>query len=441
MVTGISSENPWSNPLTNPRLISFRFLTDVIIRGKSVGDRLKGRGKFVAGLTEGVLKNYTYFKEFLRPYLPRKTSEEAMILVSMGLYQVFYMGVPAYASVNETVSLAGMIGKSYLKGFVNGVLRSVLSDLEGAKGEFEELRREKFYLVLPGFLKSRFFGLLGEDGCRRFILSSLSSPPLTLSVNTNKISVEGFLEILVESGIKCERTRFSPVGIRVFGHFSPVSIPGFNEGLFFVQDESSQIVSTIVSPKGGERVLDAGAFPGGKTLSMFVASGGMAEIWSIDNDPTRRSLFLENLKRLDAKGIKVLVMDFRKFRATFPFHKGILDAPCSSFGIFGRRPDVFYTRRESDLLSYRKLQVELLEAMMRAVKRGGLVVYSVCTATPEETLQVVEDVERKFPLERVDVSFQFPAFSPFLKGDFLVLLSPEENYYMDLMFAAVWRKL
>ncbi len=423
----------------DPRLVSFRLLRSVILQGRSL-EKGATTSSFSGKLVRGVLKNFRFFKTFLKPYLSKRTDEDALIVLSMGLYQMFFMGVPSYASINESVKLVERLGKSYLKGFVNGVLRRISRDLDPLREEFEDLRRKAPYGPFEDVFGLRVRRLLGDSGFKRFVLSSLHDPPLTIFVNTLKIGVSELAEVFQGSGLSCERTRFSEYGLRVFGVHSPSVLPGFKEGFFFVQDESSQIVSRLVSPLRGERVLDVGAFPGGKTASMQIMAGGSSEIWAIDPDVGRAPLFDANMKRLHIKGIKKLVQDFRDFKAKLPYHRGLLDAPCSSLGIFGRRPDTLYTRRESDISGYQELQIELLETLIRSVRRGGFIVYSVCTGTPEETLDVVSYVEGEGWLERVDPGSIDSKLSIFTKDGFLITVPPGEDYYMDLIFSCVWRK-
>ena len=425
------------------RKLAYLTLVEVVINRKSLKKqkykkevvKLKGKDLgFFNELVRGILKTYPLLKRLLRPYFPRKPKEDAYLLLSLGAYQLLFTNVPPYAAVNETVKVAKEVGKEFYAPFVNRVLRSVARDREKLVSEFQDLLNGSLSEILPKWMEEKISRLLGGD-TENFLRHFIKTPPLVIRINHNKITRDEYAKMLEKAGISFEPTKFSPYGLRV-ERGNPEELPGYSEGLFIVQDEASQIAPMVLRPEKGERILDVGAFPGGKTVSL---SGEGVEIWAIDPDKNRESMFDENMERMGVKGVKKLVLDFKKFKRSLVFHKGLLDAPCSSLGIASRQPDVIYTREEGDIESYRKEQIALLKHLVDMVKDGGEIVYSVCTATPEETLDVCRELESSRKLKRINISQEFPELSPFdLEG--FILTRPIGEYYVDTQFVAKWVK-
>lgn len=427
----------------NVRRLAYLTLVEVVINGKSLKKqrykkelvKLKEKDLgFFNELVRGVLKTYPLLKRLLRPYFPKKPKEDAYLLLSLGAYQLLFTNVPPYAAVSETVKVAKEVGRGFYAPFVNKVLRSVARDREKLISEFQGLLEGSLSKILPDWMEEKISRVLGK-GMENFLRHFIKTPPLTIRINHNRITREEYARMLKKAGISFEATRFSPYGLRL-RRGNPEDLPGYQEGLFMVQDEASQIAPMVLRPEKGERILDVGAFPGGKTVSL---SGEGIEIWAVDPDRSREDMFDENIKRMGVKGVKKLVLDFKKFRRSMVFHKGLLDAPCSSLGVASRQPDVIYTRKERDIENYKKEQLALLKHLVDTVKDGGVIVYSVCTATPEETLDVCRELEDSRKVKRMDISQEFPELSPFdLEG--FILTRPLGDYYMDTQFIAKWRK-
>ena len=426
------------------RRLAYLTLVEVVINRKSLKkqrykkEAIKLKGKdlgFFNELVRGVLKTYPLLKRLLRPYFPRKPKEDAYLLLSLGAYQLLFTNVPPYAAVNETVRVAKEVGKEFYAPFVNRVLRSVARDRDRLVSEFQDILNSSLPEILPKWMEEKISKLLGDD-TENFLRHFVKTPPLTIRINHNKTTRDEYARMLEKAGISFESTKFSPYGLKV-ERGNPEELPGYSEGLFIVQDEASQIAPMVLKPKKGERILDVGAFPGGKTISL---SGEGIEIWAIDPDRNREAMFDENMERMGVKGVKKLVLDFKKFKRSLVFHRGLLDAPCSSLGVASRQPDIIYTREEGDIENYKNEQIALLKHLVDTVKDGGFIVYSVCTATFEETLDVCKELENSRKVERINISQEFPGLSPFdLEG--FILTRPVGEYYVDTQFIAKWRKV
>jgi 16S rRNA (cytosine967-C5)-methyltransferase len=171
-----------------------------------------------------------------------------------------------------------------------------------------------------------------------------------------------------------------------------LSTPLADEGLFFVQDESSQLVAELVGATAGERILDACASPGGKTTAMATAMGNRGVIVATDLRGRRVDLLARTVRTLGASCAKVVQADVSAvlpFRA--PFDAALLDAPCSGLGTLRRDPDIRWRRSEAELKRFGAMQLQMLNRVAQAVDRDGRIIYATCSSEPDENEEVVAE--------------------------------------------------
>jgi 16S rRNA (cytosine967-C5)-methyltransferase len=159
----------------------------------------------------------------------------------------------------------------------------------------------------------------------------------------------------------------------------------------YIQDAGSQAVGEYVAGllvgRSGP-VLDLCAAPGGKTT--FLAHGSPFVV-GVDVAPARARLVAGNAERLQLPNVAVVVADGTQppFRAE-SFALALVDAPCSGLGVLRRRPDARWRARPEDVGRLAHLQRRLLSTAARLVAPGGVLVYSVCTLTRKETVDIDE---------------------------------------------------
>lgn len=165
------------------------------------------------------------------------------------------------------------------------------------------------------------------------------------------------------------------------------------EGLAMAQDEAAQLITYLLDPKPGERVLDACAAPGGKTTHIAQLMKDRGEIVAVEKDVRRIPRLRENIDALGIKSVRIINADILEIKGGLrpPFDKVLLDAPCSALGTIRRNPDIKYRHKGKDLLECKAQQVELLRAASGLVKKGGVIVYAVCSTEPEEGEDVIAD--------------------------------------------------
>ena len=231
---------------------------------------------------------------------PSEIEADARVLLRMGIYQLRFLDrIPDHAAVNETVSLA----PRRIRGFVNAILRSYLRAREN--GGIESLfppKNEDPYRYLS--LKHSF----PEDMCRRFceiyglertdaIFEKFNAaPPMTLRINSLKIKRDDYAALLESCGIEYELSDRLTDAIKVKGAaFS--SLPGADEGFFFIQDEASQACVEALSAESGDVVIDTCSCPGSKSFGSAVRMQNCGEIHSFDLHKSKLSLIEKGAER------------------------------------------------------------------------------------------------------------------------------------------------
>ncbi|MHB8174330.1 MAG: 16S rRNA (cytosine(967)-C(5))-methyltransferase RsmB, partial [Nitrospirota bacterium] len=392
--------------------------------------------RLVTELVYGVLRNLISLDYSLSFYIkePKKVQPEIRNILRLAAYQILYLDkIPARAAVDEAVEQTkklsgrassrpanvrsrstGLSEASRLAGFVNAVLRSLLRKPEKVRfpdPDSEPADYLSLKLSYPKWLVERWTGRLGFDGAKALMEAGNGRPPLVLRATPTRRfappslpGVEGdsviyrdaLAELFKKDGLETEAGKYAPDALIVKSHRPVPELPGYDEGLFSVQDEAAQLVSLLVDPKPGELVLDACAAPGGKSAHLSSiggrssGSGHGAHIVSIDISLDKLKLLKENSLRLKVENIFPVAADAAgalPFNAKFD--RVLLDAPCSALGIIRRRPEIKYARKPADIARMAHLQLSMLENISGLLKPGGSLVYSVCSTEPEEGEGVV----------------------------------------------------
>ena len=205
------------------------------------------------------------------------------------------------------------------------------------------------------------------------------------------------LALLIKSGISAVATRWSPVGIWVKSRSPVDQLPGFREGLFQVQGEASQLVSYILSPEKGERILDACAAPGGKTTHIAELMADTGQLIALDKSEKGIERIRENVARLGLTSVRGAKSDVsHRLLAEFrnPYDRILVDAPCSGLGTLRSHPEIKWHRNETDIKRLSHLQKNIVNQVVHYLKPGGVLVYSTCTLTQDENENFVEGILR-----------------------------------------------
>jgi 16S rRNA (cytosine967-C5)-methyltransferase len=412
-------------------------------------------------LTYGVLRRLATIDWRLEPVLDKPLPRLPVVvqmLLRLGAYQLLFLDrIPQSAAVNESVNLArifaGTVGRDW-SSFVNAVLRGLLRHTPQPWPSMDHHPDHALAVrySIPDWLSRRWVERLGlvtaEAACEGVSLA----PPMTLRVN-QLITTRGvLLEKFTRAGIAAKPTSVSPFGI-VIEEGAPVpSLPGFQEGAFYVEDEAAQLIPPLLDPQPGDIVLDACAAPGGKSTHLADLMQNKGIIYAVDRKGARLDLLRSNCHRLGVRIVVPVLGDIRqrhewipatKARVGEPFVDRILvDAPCSGLGVLRRHPEAKWRKGEQVLPRHQSLQCQILKAVAPCLRPGGVLVYSTCSTEPEENEDVIERFCRaheEFQCESV-VSWLLPAAQGFVteRG---ALSTMGNRYSMDGFYAARLRKV
>jgi 16S rRNA (cytosine967-C5)-methyltransferase len=219
------------------------------------------------------------------------------------------------------------------------------------------------------------------------VLAALNKKPqLVLRVNSLKTTQKELIVILRKEGIIADPIDGNPDALFIKEKINVFKLSSFNAGLFEVQDAASQMVSRILDPQPGMRVIDACAGEGSKTLHLAALLKNKGKIIAIDTQEWR----LHQLRKRAAKaGIDTIETRLITSSKVYKRIKGtadrlLIDVPCSGLGTLRRNPDIRWKLTVKDLERLKNLQQEILEKYCGLLKPQGTMVYSVCSILPSE---------------------------------------------------------
>lgn len=331
-------------------------------------------------------------------------------LLRLGLHCLEANPDRAHRIVDQAVDCAKRIAPGSA-GYINALLRRFGREREAlvARVLEEPLARWNFPLWWIEKLQHEY-----PQRWQQVLAAAQGPSPLTLRVNRRACSREAYLRRLVEAGFRPDAPQGGPGALpglhsvpvarpgspgrvlRVEDAIfldpasNPVVLPGYNEGLFSVQDLAAQQAGWLLEPEDGLRVLDACAAPGGKTSHLLELADCEVHAWDVSLHRLKRAE--TNLRRLglQAHWRRADLLAARGLpEGPSHFERILLDAPCSASGIAGRHPEIRWRRQPGELLAHHKLQRAMLEALWPRLAPGGLLLYATCSVFAEEGREVV----------------------------------------------------
>ncbi len=317
----------------------------------------------------------------------RAKDSDVYCLILLGLYQLFYLRIPAHAVIHETVEDAAVLGKPWAKGLINAVLRE-------AQRQHDDLllRAERDYAVWyshPEWLLNR----IKQDWpqhYRAILDANNARAPMTLRVNLLQHSRSAYAALLQQHDISARESTLADTALLLDAPRDVQTLPGFAEGAVSVQDEASQLIAQLLPLAPGLRVLDACAAPGGKTCALLEAEPDL-NIIALDREERRLPRMRDNLARLGLRA-DVRCGDITATSAFAPesFNLILLDVPCSATGVIRRHPDIKLLRTDTEVAALCQTQHALLRAAWPLLATGGLLLYSTCSVLAAENSRQIE---------------------------------------------------
>ena len=334
-------------------------------------------------------------------------------ILRSGVYQLLYMdSVPDSAACNEAVKLAQKKGFFNLKSFVNGVLRTVSREKDELRYPEREQDPAAYLSVrysMPEELTKRWLSEYGEETTEKILADFLKEKPLTVRCRTFFSGTDRVIRSLEEQGAVVEKAPYLPYALRISGYDHLLALEAFVKGLIMVQDVSSMLVSEVADPKKGDYVIDLCAAPGGKSLHMGDKMEGYGTVDARDISQAKVELIEENILRASSINVQAKVQDAAVFDVESECRADIVlvDAPCTGYGVIGKKPEIKYRasrQRQEELV---KLQRTILSRASEYVKSRGVLVYSTCTIAREENEENMQWFLDNFP-------FRLESLDPFL---------------------------
>ncbi len=314
-------------------------------------------------------------------------------VLRLGIAQLLFSEVPAYAAVNTSVNLMGKVVPKklrYLKNTVNAILRKIDREHDTFIKKFGNTR-----LNIPKWLLESWDQRYGQAVVKEIIPVLLSEPPLDISVMPS-------LD-LAEWAKKLEAEILPSGGLRLYKAGKITKLEGYNTGMWWVQDLAASLPAKLLNASPKDRVLDLCAAPGGKA-AQSAAIGCL--VTAVDLSHRRLSRLKENMNRLNLK-VETIESDVLNFTPECKYDFILLDAPCSSTGTIRRHPEILRTRKQRHVEEMMIIQSKMLDHATKLLNPGGILVYSVCSMEQGEGPdQINALLERDRSLQRKMILMQ-----------------------------------
>lgn len=347
---------------------------------------------FISRLFYGVLETKLTLDYIISLYSKvKKIQNKVRIILEMAIYELMYMNTKDYAIVNEYVNLVKISKNRGAVGFVNAILRSFIrknKNFELPCKEDNSIENLKILYSCSTWIVESLVNDYGVGAARNFFQNQLNRATVTIRANITKTRCSDLIFKLNQEGVIVKQSSIE--NCLNVEHGNVLRTKAFLDGLFHVQDISSQICSLIASHFKPKRVLDVCAAPGGKTFTISQETG--ADIVACDLYSKRVGLIDKNAKRLGLSKINGIVFDAKNNYGEM-FDLVLCDVPCSGIGVIRRKPEIKY-RKAEDIDDLNKLQRKIIQSASTSVRSGGYLIYSTCTLRKVENEDVVSDFLR-----------------------------------------------
>lgn len=325
----------------------------------------------------GILRHRRSIDATIQPLIERPLAEldhEVLCALRIGVFEFQFSRTKRHAVVDQAVELVKELGCAKAKGFVNAILRRIPTDTDHTRGE---------QLNHPDWILERWDKRYSSEAVDRWCTANNAPPELYIVLKAPNAEMIANWEA---QGVDVAPATFAGNPIENMYHINtngqPIdTLDGYHRGNFWVQDIASVLSSDLIGTTSNMRILDACAAPGGKTMRL--ASSGAA-VTAVDESSKRLRRLRQNLSRVNLT-VDIVRHDWTKGALSERKWDAVLvDAPCTGIGTLRRHPEIRWRRTPFDLLRLAPTQAQILAGASQHVRKGGLLVYSVCSPEPEE---------------------------------------------------------
>jgi 16S rRNA (cytosine967-C5)-methyltransferase len=369
---------------------------DRTLRRKNISDR--GR-RFLTQLVYGTVRHKLLVDSILTPLLSQpldKLPPAIHCILRMGVFQSLFCNQVTFpAMVHTSVDLAKKRGNPGTARLVNAVLKRAPQSIDDVKLPDPETERVQYLRVrysMPRWLIRLWIEAFGDETTSELCRATDEPAATALRTNTLRTTPEALKQALNKSGYAVTGTTSIPEELTVAEGPPPARSKRFMDGHFIIQDPASMLPAHLLEPQAGDRVLDMCAAPGGKSTHLAQLAQDQAAVFTLDVHAGKLDRVLDNMERLGIGLIFPVCGDGRHLPFGLVFDRVLVDAPCSGLGTLRRHPELKWRSSLPDVEELAVQQRELLRSAIQVCENGGVIVYSVCTVTPQETDAVLDDI-------------------------------------------------
>jgi 16S rRNA (cytosine967-C5)-methyltransferase len=393
--------NPPAAPVAPARACAYTVLRRVFERG-AYADRalaaeaaqLDARDRALAmRLAYGAVQRKGTLDHLIQRLAERPAARlDAPVLAALrlGLYELLYLrGAPDYAVVGEAVQLAKAHGRAG-HGLVNAVLRragregpdALLGALTDDTPQNAAVKHSH-----PEWIARLWWEVLGAEDARA--LMAYDNQPGEVALRANTLVTDA-VALAAQLPVPTHTDLALPEALVLDGPFDAHASELWQQGAFLAQSRAAMRVARVLAPAPGERVLDLCAAPGGKSTHIAALMHGHGEVLAIERNQRRAGALVRTAQRLRARNVRVEVADAALERPEGPvFDRVLVDPPCSGLGTLAARADLRWRVTPDAIAAMAGTQAQILAAGARALRPGGVLVYSTCTISPVENEQLI----------------------------------------------------
>ena len=379
---------------------------------------------FCSALVYGVLERKILLDYIIRQYTSvrlKKIEKTVLMILRMGILQILFMDkIPDSAVVNESVRLAKNLRLNKSSGFINAVLRNFIrKDCQYSLPEKSQNKLLYYSVVysLPENIVKLWVNAYGEETAVDMMENLTGRVPVYVRVNTLRTDAQTLKQSFAEHGIQADLI-YGENTLVLQNTGSVENMAEYRQGLFHIQDISSQICCELLNAEKNMTVYDFCSAPGGKAFTVAEIMHNTGKICAFDKYDHKVKLIQNGADRLGIINIQTKVRNALSDGDLPPADRVLCDVPCSGLGIIRRKPEIRY-KNDLGMENLPALQYDILCHCSQYVRKGGILLYSTCTLNPAEN----ENNVKKFLQEHLD----FQPLNITLNSDIIKKIDTMEN--------------